>query len=195
GRWDDILAAPEPPEFCPIARALRYSARAVAFAVKGQTDEARAEIERFREARARVPAEAMVDHNKASDILNVAEQLVLGEVLYREGKSDESIEHLREAVRIEDSLRYAEPPDWIQPTRHALGAVLMQCGRYKEAEQVYRDDLVRLPNNGWSLFGLSRSLEVQGKNEEAKAIRARFEEVWKDADVELSSSCFCIPVI
>jgi Flp pilus assembly protein TadD len=98
---------------------------------------------------------------------------------------------LREAVRCEDELRYDEPPDWIQPVRHALGAALMQAGRLAEAGRVYRDDLARLPENGWSLFGLAQSMELQGRLEEAA--RARFEAVWEDADVPLSSSCFCQP--
>ena len=53
--------------------------------------------------------------------------------------------------------RYSEPPDWILPARHSLGAALMQERRFAEAEQVYRDDLARLPENGWSLFGLAQS--------------------------------------
>jgi Flp pilus assembly protein TadD len=100
---------------------------------------------------------------------------------------------MKEAVRREDALRYAEPPDWIIPVRHALGAALMQSGHYGEAERVYRDDLERHPENGWSLFGLARSLELQGRFDEARRIRARFEEAWADADVKLPSSCFCQP--
>ena len=100
---------------------------------------------------------------------------------------------LREAVRRQDQLRYSEPPDWIIPVRHALGAALMQSGRFDEAERVYREDLVRLPDNGWSLFGLARSLELQGKEAEAEKVRARWQEAWRDADVQLSASCFCQP--
>ena len=79
-----------------------------------------------------------------------------GEILYRAGKQDAGFERLREAVRHEDALRYDEPPDWIQPVRHALGAALLQSGRFTEAETVFRADLEKLPGNGWSLFGLGR---------------------------------------
>jgi hypothetical protein len=100
---------------------------------------------------------------------------------------------LQVAVEREDRLRYSEPPDWIHPVRHALGATLLTAGRVEEAEQVYRDDLRRLPNNGWSLYGLSRSLHLQKKRDEAKLFDARFADVWREADVQIKSSCFCQP--
>jgi tetratricopeptide (TPR) repeat protein len=93
----------------------------------------------------------------------------------------------------EDQLRYSEPPDWIHPIRHALGATLLAAGRPAEAEKVYREDLARQPNNGWSLYGLARSLHLQGEHDQARQIDARFQEVWKDADVQITSSCFCQP--
>jgi tetratricopeptide (TPR) repeat protein len=195
GRWAEVLAAPEPDPAFPLARALRRHARAVAFAAQDRLQEARAERQRFREDRARVAATATFGNNKAADLLDVAEHFMDGEVAYRAGHTDEALAGLREAVRRMDLLRYSEPPDWIIPVRHALGAALMQSGRIAEAERVYRDDLGRHPDNGWSLFGLSRSLELQGKNAEASQFRARWDDVWRDADVILSSSCFCMPGI
>ena len=76
--------------------------------------------------------------------------------------------------------------------RQALGAALMDAGRYADAEAVYRDDLAHYPENGWSLFGLSRSLKMQGNDTEASAVTARFDKIWQHADVKLSSSCFCL---
>ena len=116
-----------------------------------------------------------------------------GEILYREGNLENSLTELREAVKIEDTLRYSEPPDWIHPVRHALGATLLKEGRAVEAEQVYREDLKRQPNNGWSLYGLAKSLHLQNKHAEAAATDARFAEVWKDGDVKITSSCYCQP--
>lgn len=84
-----------------------------------------------------------------------------------------------------------EPPDWVVPVRHALGAYLVRDGRYAEAEAVYREDLRRWPDNGWSLHGLATCLDAQGKKSEAGEFRTRFDEVWKRADVEITSSCFC----
>ena len=139
-----------------------------------------------------VPNSATIVVNKAVDVLGVAEHLLTGEALYREGKPDEAFAALREAVRREDALRYGEPPDWSIPVRHALGAVLMQSGRYGEAERVYRDDLERHPENGWSLFGLSRSLELQ-EGRRGQACSGEVREAWADADVKLSSRASASP--
>ena len=193
GRWDEVLAAPEPDAIFPTARAFRHAARASALAATGKVVEARHELHAFLEAKKKVPDSAVIVVNKAVDVLEVAEHFVTGEVLYREGKPDEAFTAFRDAVRREDALRYAEPPDWIIPVRHALGAALLQSGRYAEAERVYREDLKRHPENGWSLFGLARSLVLQGKAGEASGVRARFDQAWADADVKLSSSCFCQP--
>ena len=95
--------------------------------------------------------------------------MVEGEILVRENKLDAGIAELREAIRLEDALNYDEPPGWLIPVRHSLGATLMQNGRYAEAEQVYREDLARLPDNGWSLYGLARSLRAKEEPEEAAA--------------------------
>lgn len=193
GLWDEILAAPEPGPAFPISRAMRYYARAVSYAVQDQLDEARLEREAFLKARDQVPEASRFGFNAARDVLGVADRLMEGEILYREGDHEAGFIAMREATRLEDALAYSEPPDWIQPVRHALGASLLQSGRIQEAEAVYREDLKRLPENGWSLFGLWRALDLQDKTEEADQVRARWQAVWKVADVTLSSSCFCQP--
>jgi tetratricopeptide (TPR) repeat protein len=193
GKWDEVLAAPEPPEYLPIARALRHCSRGIALAAKGDVDKAKAEQAAFLAARGKVPAEARFGNNAAADLLAVAEHLLAGEIRIREGKSEIGLAELREAVRREDALKYDEPPDWIHPVRHPLGAVLLAEGRAAEAEQVYREDLKKLPDNGWSLFGLARSLELQGKHAEAARANAQFQTAWRDADIKITSSCLCLP--
>jgi tetratricopeptide (TPR) repeat protein len=193
GRRDEVLAAPAPPEFLPIARAMRLYARGIALAAQGRTTEARAEQRRFETARAAVPSGATFGNNTGSALLEVAAGMLEGEIAYREGKVEASLAALRQAVEAEDRLRYDEPPDWILPVRHALGAALLQSGRHAEADSVFREDLRRLPDNGWSLFGLARALHLQGKPTEAARVETRFKEVWAGADVELKSSCFCQP--
>ncbi|MDI1318587.1 MAG: hypothetical protein PSW75_00130, partial [bacterium] len=106
---------------------------------------------------------------------------------------DAGLAQLRAAIAAEDQLHYDEPPGWLIPVRHSLGAVLMARGRYAEAEQVYRDDLARLPANGWSLFGLAESLRMQKKSTESGLVRAQFTKVWGKADLVISSSCLCQP--
>lgn len=193
GKWDEVLAMPEPPEHFPLARALRHAARGIAYAAKGNVTQARAEQAAFGQAQARVSPEATFGNNLAANILRVAEQMLVGEIEFRAGDIEKGLDALRQAVKHEDQLRYDEPPDWILPVRHALGAALLKCGRYAEAEQVYRDDLARLPENGWSLYGLARCLEKQDKAKEAAQVMARFRDVWRDADVQITSSCLCLP--
>lgn len=193
GRWEDMLKEPEPKEIFPLARALWRFARGVSLAALGRTKEAREEQKKFEEARAKVPKDATFGNNSSAELLAVAEKHLEGEILYREGKEAESFTTLREAVKREDALRYNEPPDWIQPTRHTLGAALLRSGRNAEAEEVYKEDLKRWPNNGWSLFGLSKSLTLQGKKPEAAVADAKFKEVWKNADLPITSSCLCLP--
>lgn len=193
GRWQEILEEPEPADYLPFTRSMHHAARAVALAALDRPEEARVEQQAFLELRATVPEEAFFGNNMADDLLGVADRLVEGEILYREGAKEAGIEVLYEAAAREDALNYDEPPDWIQPIRHALGATLMQEGRYADAEKVYREDLARLPDNGWSLYGLARSLRLQGKTDEAAAVESSFETVWEGADTQLRSSCFCQP--
>ena len=191
GKWNELLAEPEPREIFPLARALWRYARGVALAALLRPAEARTEQKAFFEAKGRVLKDATFGNNAAADILAVAESALEGEILYREKKADAAFAALREAVKREDALRYDEPPDWIQPIRHTLGAALLDAGRAAEAEAVYREDLKRWPENGWSLLGLGRSLRAQGKD--AAEVDRRFKGAWKDADIQATSSCLCLP--
>ncbi len=193
GRWDEMLGEPEPAEYLPVSRAVRLYGRGVALAAKNQIAEAKQEQARFLAAKNALPKEATFGLNTAENVLAVAENMLAGEILYREGKVDEAVAALRDAVAREQQLRYNEPPDWIQPVRHALGATLMDAQRHAEAEEVYRADLEQYRENGWSLFGLAESLKMQEKHTEAADVEARFQAVWKHADVKLTSSCYCLP--
>ncbi|MEI8089160.1 MAG: hypothetical protein WCG63_06130 [Opitutaceae bacterium] len=194
GQWDKILAEPEPFARYKHARAWRYLARGIARAAQGDPVGARAEERNFAAARAGIPAGAMYRKNPLADVMEIAARLLDGEILLREGKIDAALAALQAAVEREDKLRYAEPPAWAQPVRQALGAALLQRNRLIEAEQVYREDLARTADNGWSLFGLAQCLRLQNKNlDEAAALETRFKHVWAHADVTLTSSCFCQP--
>lgn len=193
GQWDEILATAPFPEFTPISRSIQHYARSVSYVAKEDLANAVKEQAAFMEARARVAKEATFGNNTGWDLLDVAENMMKGEILFRSGKVDEGLAALREAVAREDKLRYDEPPDWIQPTRHALGAALLQAGRLGEAEAVFRSDLTRLPGNGWSLYGLSRALRLQKRAGEAGQIEKQFEKVWRKADVKIKSACLCLP--
>ena len=111
-----------------------------------------------------------------------------GEIAAQQGDWEGAVAHFREATAREDALAYDEPPPWHAPVRQSLGAVLLAAGRPAEAERVYREDLAKYPQNGWSLFGLAEALRAQDRSEEADAAEADFETAWRDADVKLESS-------
>ncbi len=196
GRWDEILAEPDQyADYMFFTRAFHHAARAIASAAKGDAKNARKAQTIYLERATLVPKDDFIwGNNSCEAILGVATPMVEGEILVAEGKIDEGIAQLHAAVAAEDGLKYDEPPGWLIPVRHSLGAVLMRNARYTEAEQIYRDDLARLPGNGWSLYGLAESLSAQKKNPaEAKATQVQFKKMWAKADTKITSSCLCQP--
>jgi tetratricopeptide (TPR) repeat protein len=187
-----MLAEPPPQPCFPITVALWHYARGIALAAKKAIQDAKAEQRAFLAATQAVPPKSFFRKTPAAMYLGIAERMLAGEILYREGRVDAAVAALREAVAREDNLHYTEPPNWILPVRHALGATLMDAGRYAEAETTYQEDLKHYPENGWSLYGLANSLRMQQKKAEFLAVSARFEKAWQRADVKLSSSCFCL---
>jgi tetratricopeptide (TPR) repeat protein len=183
GRWDDVLAQPLPPADIPYAVAMARYARGVAFAATGKSAEAQTELDAIRQM-----AGSATGDDKA--VFDIATHALMGEMASRGGQLDAGIAHFKVALGIEDGILYFEPPTWYYPIRHSLGAVLLRAGRPGEAEQVYRDDLRRFPENGWSLFGLLQALRAQGKSAEASQTEGRFRAAWKDADVTLTASRF-----
>ncbi|MFN2431304.1 MAG: hypothetical protein ABR599_00525 [Gemmatimonadota bacterium] len=184
GRWDEVLATPSPAPGLPITDGLVHYARGVAFAATERFAEAEAELDSVARIAASPPA------GDAGAVLPIAELALRGEIAARRGELDDAAMHFAAAVKLEDALEYIEPPRWYYPIRHSLGAVLLRAGRAGEAERVYREDLKRFPNNGWSLFGLARSLEAQGKTEAAREADEQFDTVWSGADVTLAASRF-----
>lgn len=193
GDWEGILAEPEPADFRLLSRTLWHYARGVALSALGRTEEARAEQVAFEEMAAQVPDDWTVANNTAAAVIDIARGMLEGEVLYREGDHDGAFAALRHAVELEDALVYDEPPGWMQPVRHALGALLMGAERYDEAEAVYRADLDKNARNGWSLLGLQDALRAQGDLTGAAALDAELAAAWPRNDVEPTSSCYCEP--
>ncbi len=191
GLWEELLEEPEPREDLLAARAVYRYARALAFASLGRVEEARAEQARFLAAKAAVPETRLLFNNEVARILDVAEALLEGEVLYRERAYDEAFGKLREAVALDEALNYDEPWGWMEPARHALGALLTEQGLHEEAAAVYERNLERYPENGWALHGLAECLRGLGRTEEAAAVQARFEQAWARSDTVLPGSCFC----
>jgi tetratricopeptide (TPR) repeat protein len=193
GKWEQILEEPDYPEWRLVSRAVRRYARSIANSALGRTEEARAELDAFEQAIAEVPEEWWIFNNRVHDVLPIARAMIWGELLFREGKRDEAFVILREGIAAEDALVYDEPPAWMLPVRHALGALLMADGRYAEAEAVYREDLRRNRDNGWSLTGLQLALQTQKREQEANELSARLASAFHTADTRPTSSCYCEP--
>jgi len=190
GRWDEILKEPQPHEKLRYTTGIWRFARATAYAATGRYGEAEAERAKMNEIRAGLPADRVVVLNSAVKLLTIADHVLMGDLAARGGRTEDAVAHLQEAVKLEGQLRYMEPPEWPLPTRQALGAVLLAAGRAADAEDVYREDLKRNPENGWALFGLTQSLKKQNKADEAEAVEQRFKKAWARADVTLTSSRF-----
>ncbi|HEX2501312.1 MAG TPA: hypothetical protein VHO73_07615 [Methylomirabilota bacterium] len=191
GRWEEVLREPAPPSKLPyVTGAWRY-ARGLAFAATGRRAQAEGELAALRRIAGGVPADrTLAGFFKTKAMLELAENVLAGEIAARSGQTDLAVSHFLAAVAEQDGHWFTEPPPWYFPVRQSLGAALLAGGRPIEAEAVYRDDLRRNPENGWSLFGLARSLQAQGKAAEAAAIDARFQKAWARADVTLSASRF-----
>ncbi|KAL6866775.1 hypothetical protein J3F83DRAFT_761735 [Trichoderma novae-zelandiae] len=202
GRWKDILALrlPEDQDLYCVTTALTHYARGMALAALGQVDEARAQRRLFLDAVPRVKPSRTLFNNKCIDILCVAESMLDGEIEYRSANYPSAFAHLRASIARYDSLPFDEPWGWMQPARHAYGALLLEQGHVDEALAVYSADLGvdeslprvhRHPNNVWALHGYHECLVRLGRLEEARAVQGALKKALDVADVPITSSCFC----
>jgi tetratricopeptide (TPR) repeat protein len=202
GKWREIIAQDLPKDqdlYCSTTAMMLY-AKGVAHSILGEIAEAERARAAFRDARARVPETRRVHNNTVADLLAIAEEMLTGELEYRRGNIDLAFAHLRRAVELDDALPYDEPWGWMQPTRHALGALLLEQGRLAEAEAVYRADLgfdntlsraCQHPENVWSLHGLHECLVRRGDTVEAPLIKARLDLALARTEVPVRASCLC----
>jgi tetratricopeptide (TPR) repeat protein len=202
GKWQEIIAAPFPSDrkLYSVTTAMLHYAKAVAYAASFNVPSAEKEARLFEEALARVPESRCLFNNTSLDILAVAAEMMKGEIEYRKFNFERAFAHLRKSVELYDTMRYDEPWGFMQPTRHALGALLLEQNRVEEAEAIYRADLgldgtlaraCQHPDNIWSLHGFHECLVRLGKQAEATFIKQRLELAAARADVPVKSSCFC----
>lgn len=202
GMWQQILDEPMPKdaELYSYTAAAIHQARAVAMANLGREADARAERERAVQARKAVPESRLVFNNTADDVLLIGEAMMDGEIAFKSGDQEGGLAHLRRSVELDDNLVYDEPWGWMQPTRHALGALLMEAGQFTEAEAVYRADLglddtlaraCQHPGNIWSLHGLHECLVRRGEDTEARHIKLQLDQAAARATVPIHASCYC----
>ena len=185
GQWANVVAMPLPDGEFPYLLAVSRVARGIALSRLGRAAEAEAERTGAAALLAALPEDATEGFNPAANLGAIALALIDAEIARAAGDYPTAVAKLAPAVELEDGLRYNEPSDWYFPVRHRLGAILLEAGRPAEAEKVFREDLVRNLENGWSLTGLAASLRRQGREKEAAAIDRRVAFAWSRADLEL----------
>jgi len=202
GRWEELTAHPLPenPElYCTTAATVHYG-RGIAYAATGRVAQARAERDAMHLVYAGIPESRYLFNNTSRDILAVAMAMLDGEIAYREGRFDQAFEDLRRAIELDDALPYDEPWGWMQPTRHAYGALLLEQGLVQEAAAVYAADLglddtlsrcCQHPGNVWSLHGYHECLTRLGREDEAAAVAEELHRATARADVPITASCAC----
>ncbi|MBL0745667.1 tetratricopeptide repeat protein [Chryseolinea lacunae] len=190
GQWEKILTLPQPTDDLIYPTAIWHYTKGMAYANLNKAAEAREELKKLNELSASPAIAEQLNWgiNKVTDVCKISSKVLEAELYIKEGKHKEAIQLLSDAIHIEDSLNYNEPPDWFFSVRHILGNVLLKTKDYEQAEKIYREDLAHWPKNGFALNGLAESLVAQGKTSEAEAIKQQFTEAWKYADITLQAS-------
>jgi tetratricopeptide (TPR) repeat protein len=190
GHWDELLALTPPAPGLPGLAGGYLYATSVALAATNRPAEARARLAQLDALIGGLAADVPAGQNTLRDVLAIARLVAAARIGSAEGRGEDALRDLRDAVRLEDALAYDEPSDWFFPVRHLLGAELIRSGRAAQAEAVYRDDLGRHPGDGWALRGLASALKIEVRGAEAAAAEAQFREAWRYATVAISTSAF-----
>ena len=189
GKWKEILSYSAPEQDFKYSTGIYHYARGIAFSSLGKNEEALKELSYIKPLIDTPEIKNLVKSGQPSaKLLEIADNLLLGQIEFKNGNYEASIISLKKAVSLQDDLPYTEPPFWYYPTRQSLGRVLIEAGKFTEAEAVFRKDLEDYPRNGWSMFGLYKVLEIQGKTKEAKKYKDKFDVIWQLSDIKLESS-------
>jgi tetratricopeptide (TPR) repeat protein len=202
GKWREIIDTPMPqdPKLYCVSTCMHHYAKGIAYAAMKEFTKAEHHKRQFYGALKRVHPSRKFFNNPAIETLGVGEKMLLGELEYHKGNHEVAYAHLRESVQRCDDLHYSEPWPWMHPPRHALGALLMEQGHYKEAEEVYRTDLglidavqrcAQHKNNVWSLHGLVECLKHSGETKERIDLQVLLTSALANTDVAVTSSCCC----
>ena len=189
GLWDRVLELDPPAEILEYANAIWHYARSVAYSNKGNIESAQKEqqmIESLKDTNDVLHLDSI--YYPASMLLEIADSLALGEIAISNNDYQSAIQYFANAVSVQDTLPYTEPPFWYYPTRLSLGKAYLLSDQADEAEAVFKENLKRYPRNGWALYGLIQALETQ--NKDSSMVQEQFDIIWQNADVELTSSRF-----
>jgi len=189
GKWEEILSLPQPDGDLTYAQAIFRFGRGLAYLRLGNEALANREMEKLDSLAASEALKSFYfSFNPASEIVKIPQRVLRAELLLKQNQPDAGLAALRDAIKAEEEIRYNEPPDWKIPSRHFLGAALLDQNRFVDAEQVYLEDLKKNPENGWALIGLQQCYSKQGKKSEMTNTAKRYTKAWKNADVALTSS-------
>ena len=187
-RWSDILKMPQPDANLKIVTTFWHYARGMAFAGSGKLDEAEKEHAIIAATREATPADAIFSppwNNKTKDILQIADDVLAAKIALGRKDTDAAISHYRNAVAVQDTLNYGEPPDWYFPVRESLGGALLMANDAAGAEKAFREDLQQNPRNPRSLFGLHQALKLQGHDHDAQFVEKQFRDCWDGGSLTL----------
>jgi tetratricopeptide (TPR) repeat protein len=192
GQWDAVFKETEPSAHQPFPQAIYHFARGMAFSATNKPAEAREELAATEKLAGGAALKDMkiLDLNSMAEIAQIGVWMLRGDIAEKAGRHEEAVKAFRRAVDIEDGLLYSEPPDWFIPPRQYLAHAYLLAGKAADAERVYREDLKRHRDNGWSLRGLEGSLRKQGKTTEADRIHEDFQRAWRSADIRVGGSRF-----
>ncbi|KAL4939093.1 hypothetical protein BDV06DRAFT_42322 [Aspergillus oleicola] len=202
GMWNDLIRAGLPRDqnlYC-VTTATTHYAKGLAYAATGNIEMAIRERDLFHKTRALVPSSRRAYNSKATETLSIASAMLNGEIAYRQGEFENAWKYLRRSVKLDDNLPYSEPWAWMQPSRHAYAALLLERGHVQEASMEYRADLGlddtlirprRHPKNVWALQGYHECLRRLGRDTEAREIEPDLRRALDVADVPIWASCFC----
>ena len=187
-KWADILKMPQPDPAMQVTTVFWHFARGMALAGTGKVKEAEADYAIIAEAEKITPEDAIFNapiNNKTKDILKIAQDVLGAKIAMAKGDNAGAITVLTDAVALQDTLKYGEPPDWFFPVRESLGAALLMNGDAAGAEKVFRADLDRNPRNPRSLFGLHEALKTQKRDYDAGFVQKQFQAAWKGGPAKL----------
>ena len=190
GKWKEILETPKPVDSLLYVKSVWHYVRGMAYARTNKATQAGIELEQMK----KIVSEPVMKEltiggfNSFERVLSIGVNILEGEIQTTQKNFDKAILSLKKAVEIEDGLLYQEPPDWYHPSRQILGSILLDAHKPAEAERIFKEDLTIYPTNGWSLFGLYKSLEQQGRKTEASAAKKEFDQAFAKADVRLTSA-------
>lgn len=202
GCWADLIQLPLPLDsslYCVTTTTTHYG-KAIAFAAMGRIQEAEHEKIAFCDSINSIPSSRRLFNNICIDLLQIARVMLDGELEYRRGHFQTAFDHLRRAISLEDNLPYDEPWGWMQPVRHAYGALLLEQGHVHKASKAYAADLgldatlpraMQHPNNVWALHGYRECLLRLGRQAEAQILHQQLKLAAATADIDIASSCFC----